>query len=262
MATGRLDPAFAKQKHLDRLLGPVKSSSARVASRIANGIRAGDPARDFTDFLDCSVVVIATRREDFAGVLKEMTASGLDWSGKTIAVLDGIHESLDLAPLAALGAMTASLEAVDGFDGWLFVCEGDARACGALRRVFGEMGSVVKEIQAGKKHCFTSGLELADGCILPLLMASMECFREAGLDTAVAWSVWEKTASNAIRGYRKAGRKAWGGVSASGDEELVRRQLRALGDAVAYRAAIELACATMGRDAAWISPLVAPARAE
>ena len=186
VATGRLDAALANQKHLGRVLGPVKSPSMRVASRISNSIRAGEAARGYEAFARSEVILIAVERPEFACVVQEMAESAVDWSGKTVAVMDTFHESSDLDVLAKLGALTASIEAVGGFDGELWITEGNAKACTALRRLFGGMGSIVKEIRHGKKHCYTAGIELAGNCLLPLLLSSMECLRQSGLDTAVA----------------------------------------------------------------------------
>ena len=45
-------------------LGPVKSGSYRVASRIVNMLRAGHPVKDYAEFETCDLVLIPFRRGD------------------------------------------------------------------------------------------------------------------------------------------------------------------------------------------------------
>src|SRR5438270_771973 len=68
-------------------LGPVLSVSINVAGRIANGLRAGSPARTFENLRHCSIVLISVRDDQLPEFVKRLAASG-GWHGKSFLICD------------------------------------------------------------------------------------------------------------------------------------------------------------------------------
>jgi hypothetical protein len=59
IGTGSLtDSPLTRFRWLSERLGPVKSASYRVASRIANMLRAGHPVKDYVEFESCELILI------------------------------------------------------------------------------------------------------------------------------------------------------------------------------------------------------------
>src|SRR6266567_3407147 len=121
ICAGKLtDTPLTRLRALVERLGPVSSSSLRVASRVVNTLRAGYPVSDYEAFQDCSVVVLSVPDGAAVDFVGDLAAAGLDWSKKFAVLFSTLLESDTLAPLAAAGAHTVSLCAVGGFDGRLF----------------------------------------------------------------------------------------------------------------------------------------------
>src|ERR1700749_2670795 len=87
IGTGSLtDTPLTRFWWLSERLGPVKSASYRVASRIANMLRAGHPVKDYAEFETCSLILIAVPDESVAHVVQEMLSSGIVWRGKSVVL--------------------------------------------------------------------------------------------------------------------------------------------------------------------------------
>ena len=66
IGTGSLtDSPLTRFWWLSERLGPVKSASYRVASRIANMLQAGRPVKDYAEFETCELILSAYRRRPF-----------------------------------------------------------------------------------------------------------------------------------------------------------------------------------------------------
>src|SRR5258707_15052502 len=71
---------------LSERLGPVKSASFRVASRIANMLRAGHPVKDYAEFESCALVLVCVPEECVAAVIADMLSSEVSWRGKAVVL--------------------------------------------------------------------------------------------------------------------------------------------------------------------------------
>ena len=64
IGTGSLtDSPLTRFWWLSERLGPVKSASYRVASRIANMLRAGRPVKDYAEFESCDLILVYVPEE-------------------------------------------------------------------------------------------------------------------------------------------------------------------------------------------------------
>lgn len=259
-ATAPVTPSIAKLPRLDQYLGPVKAGNLRAASKISNGMRSGFPSQEYIDFDSCKLILICVPDRMVHGTVQELCDANLQWKGKSVVLCDSRWDSADLIILEKLGAHTGSMSLIDGFDPKRFIMEGHPKAAIEVRRFLENCESKLIKIPAGKKALFSAGLGFAGSLAMPLMAASAECLRKAGLAPEVAAAVAERTLERTMRSFKKAGKQGWTGALASRDLESVRRQMAALGlenpILGAYFAETALmALKIFGEDAAWLEEL-------
>jgi predicted short-subunit dehydrogenase-like oxidoreductase (DUF2520 family) len=226
---GRVSKSFlVRLRRLPENLGPVKASSHRLASRIANTIHAGYPVAEFEDLNHCREVLIYLPDAQLGPALEELQAAELDWAGKVVILCDSNLDSSELRGLAERGAAVASLNPLEGFEDRQFLVEGDRPAVRAARRLIEDHETKVIEIQTAEKSLLAAGLVFATSLFTPLAAAGVDCLRKAGVRSGPAAAIVERLVQKSLRGYIKAGRKSWGGPFASRDQDAVLRQLKAL----------------------------------
>src|SRR5580693_2238998 len=87
IGAGKLtDSPLSRFYWLSDRLGPVKSSSYRLASRIANQLRAGCPVRDFEEFHASELILVSVPDPMLAGVLRDLASAPIDFNGKAIVL--------------------------------------------------------------------------------------------------------------------------------------------------------------------------------
>jgi len=259
IAAGPVSPALARLPGLHAQLGPVTAASLRVASRIANGLKAGHHATP--QKMDAASLILVSGPESALPALLELAHStGLDWSKRAIVLFDSHLDSHDLAAFAQLGAEVASLDPLEGFTDLRFCGEGNPLAMRKLKRFLTGCQSYLYALEPGKKQVFLAGLAFTGTLATPLLAAAVDCFRKAGLDPKDAAVIAERTLLQTIRAWQKAGRQGWAGVLPQRDLEAVRRQLAALGEENSilgeyFSQTAYMALELFGHDAEWLRAL-------
>src|ERR1700722_18357060 len=129
IGTGNLtDSPLTRFWWLSERLGPVKSASYRVASRIANMLQAGHPVKDYAEFECCDLILLCVPEETVPQVVSEMLSAGISWRGKAVVLCSAWLDSSDLRQLSAEGASVGSISPIPGFDGQRYLVEGDPLA--------------------------------------------------------------------------------------------------------------------------------------
>ena len=129
LAGGKLGSSpLARFWLLSEMLGPDKAASFRLASRIANSLRAGHPVQDYSQFDACRLIVISVPDQALARALEELRAAPISWSGKSVLLCSPSRGSLDLREFSVRGASIASIAAIPGFQDLRYLLEGDKRA--------------------------------------------------------------------------------------------------------------------------------------
>jgi predicted short-subunit dehydrogenase-like oxidoreductase (DUF2520 family) len=208
-------------------LGPVKSPSLRVASRIANTLHSGTPALTYEALARCRVIFIICPDTQVASLVEEMAACEMSWKSKSVVVCDTWLDSSVLAPLAGLGAYTASVCTMDPLSRYCLL-EGERVAVREARRIVDAGTGRSLVVKRGAKPLIHAALTLCESLLFPLLDGADECLKLAGVPRPLADSFLEGGALRASRMYGKSGRKAWNGPLASGDAEAIGRQIEAL----------------------------------
>lgn len=208
-------------------LGPVKAATTPVAGRIVHAMRAGYLIKKYDDFAGCQLVLISVPEALVPKTIAEMAAAKVDWRGKAVVLCDSWRDSQELAGLARLGAAGASVNPIHGFEG-RYVIEGDRTAVLEGKRVIEAQGLRVTEIKAGSKHSYFATLTLLSGILIPLLAAAMESLSPTGMSPHDKDQMLDRFVQRSLRGFLKAGRKAWNGPLADGDARATQAQLKAL----------------------------------
>ncbi len=115
--------SLARMPVLLRHMGPVKSSSFRVARRLASSLRYGHAVRDYAEFGACHSIWIVGSDSWIEAAAAELAAA-IPLRGKTVILSDAWCDSHASSALRAAGAHTASLNAVEETDHRIFVGEG------------------------------------------------------------------------------------------------------------------------------------------
>jgi len=259
IAAGPVSPALARLPGLHAQLGPVTAASLRVASRIANGLKAGHHATP-KKMDEASLILVSGPEPALPALLELAHSAGLDWSKRAIVLFDSHLDSNDLAAFAHLGAEVASLDPLDGFADLRFCGEGNPLALRKLKRFLTGCQAYLYVLEPGKKQVFSAGLAFTGTLATPLLAAAVDCFRKAGLDPKDAAVIAERTLLQTIRAWQKAGRQGWTGVLPQRDLEAVRRQLAALGEENSilgeyFSQTAYMALELFGHDAEWLRAL-------
>jgi len=206
LAAGPMSPALFRIADLHVHLGPVASASLRVASRLANRLKAG-AAVPPEGLQTADFILITGPDADFPELLDLATSNAIDWRGKTAVLLDFQRDTGDLAPLRALGASTGTLDCLDAFSDCRFVADAEAGAKRRLRRFAKATKSSIFYLLPGEKKTFTAAAACTGVLFSPLVAASVDGLKKAGLTQAEAVLIAERNALHTLRAGIKTGRK-------------------------------------------------------
>jgi len=124
IGAGKLtDSPLSRFYWLSDRLGPVKSSSFRLASRIANQLRAGHPVKDFEEFQSSELILVCVPDAILPLVLAELASAPIDFNGKAVVLSSFWLDSSELHQLSARGAAVASICPIPGFDNLRYLLE-------------------------------------------------------------------------------------------------------------------------------------------
>jgi predicted short-subunit dehydrogenase-like oxidoreductase (DUF2520 family) len=229
VGAGRLSTSFlSRLPGLIDYLGPIKAQTYRLASRLANNLRAGYSVKTYEELDDSRIILIAVPDPDLRKTVDDLARAKVHWRGKVAVVCGTSSDSNQLGALMSAGAATASLDEIDGFEGSKYVAEGHNRALREIRRLIERNGAKMLQLRPRQKAVYAAGVSFATSLITPLIEASFECLSRAGLTPARASSVIGTLVERSVRGYAKAGKKAWSGPLAHGYSVEAMRQADAL----------------------------------
>jgi len=192
-------------------IGPVASTSFRVASRIVNTIRAGRAVPSFEEFENCPLILICVPTQSVSPAVAQLAAAPLEWKRHTVILIGS--DARPLAPLAQLGAVTGLVAAVPGFEERLFVLEAERAALRELRPLLAGRGVQIVLLAPGTRARFDAGVSLAGHVLFPMLAAAGAAFDSTRLPRHLTDSVLEKTVQRAVRTWLRSRRRGWSALN-------------------------------------------------
>ena len=227
LAAGPMSPALFRMANLHAHLGPVAAGSVRVASRLANRLKAGT-AGVAGRLGEAAVVLITGPEEDFPDLLQLATHSGIDWRGRTAVALDFRRDRSELEPLRRAGAATATLDSLEAFPDCRLVADADDEGRRALQKLGTATRAQIYFLEPGRKRLFAAGLEMGGHLLTAQFAAAVECMRRAGVSNADAQAIADQAVRQSVRAWTKSGRKGWPGTLAGWSETEALRHMEAL----------------------------------
>jgi predicted short-subunit dehydrogenase-like oxidoreductase (DUF2520 family) len=226
IGTGNLtDSPLTRFWFLKERLGPVKSASFRVASRIANMLRAGRPVKDYAEFENCDLILVCVPDEKVAQIVSEMAASGISWRGRAVVLCSAWLDSDELQALSALGAAVGSLSPIPGFDDDRYLVEGDPLAIRRAKSLVEYRDRRAVSIDRPLKPFYLAALTCTGTILFAVLHVASESLRLARIPSALGATILERQLSRGLRAYLK------GGLRARPELRELPRQLQALSTA-------------------------------
>ncbi len=209
IATGSLtDSPVTRFWFLPERLGPVKSASYRVASRIANMLQAGHPVKDYAEFQDCDLILVCVPENTIGEVISEMTASGIAWRGKAVVLCSTSLDSSALGDLASVGASLGSISPIPGFDDERYLVEGDPPAIRQSKSLVEYRGRRVVAVERSLKPFYLAALTCMGTLLFALLYAAGESLHLARIPPALSATILERQLTRTLRAFLKSGLRA------------------------------------------------------
>jgi hypothetical protein len=188
-------------------LGPVGGVSFRVASRIANTLKAGWPVRSLDELDGMRLILFHSPPEHFPVLLEALAAAKIHWSGKSLVFCDCEASLSARERFQELGASVARIRAC-GLPGRLLV-EGAAPALTLASSLVRELRFKPVVIGDGCEALFDAAVTLGTAAITPLIDAVARILRHCGVRDAesvqLATTLFARTAGE----YAHSGRQSW-----------------------------------------------------
>lgn len=190
-------------------LGPVMAPSFRLASRIANSLRAGHAVKDYSELDSCRVILLSIPPETLPSVIANLSAAEINWTNKSVVLCSRLRDSSELISLSTRGASIGSLSPIPGFEDALYLLEGDAAAIRESSRLLKQQHKRVVAIERDHKQFYLAAQTCTASLAFALQLAAAECLGRAGISSTLALSILEKQLMKTLRSYAKAGRKVY-----------------------------------------------------
>jgi len=214
MTTGLVCAGGVNQSFLARTpaliggLGPIKGSSLRVSRRIANSFRLGSGVDDYIAFKNCGLILISVPEANLDTISAQL-AGAVPLQGRHVVLCDLKRDSFCPSPLRTSGARVATLNCLPESQERTFVAEGNPALVARLRKLLAQDRRKLIELEPVTKPLYWFGVFLGGFMPLPWIAGAVESLRAAGFSREEATNVVEEMTNRAVRGYTRAGNKAW-----------------------------------------------------
>jgi predicted short-subunit dehydrogenase-like oxidoreductase (DUF2520 family) len=212
-------------------------TSAKSADAVA-AIGAGRAVGGIAGMRRADCWMITTRDDAIAACASALASSGHLSAGNVVFHCSGTLASSDLGPVAAKGAVAASVHPLKTFagagterdlDGVFCAAEGDADALVVLRPAFERLGATVSDIDPRFKTIYHAAGVMVCNYLVTLIEAGAACYQKAGYAQADALHVMEPLVRETLDNVFKLGTvRALTGPIARGDAQVVARHIEAL----------------------------------
>ncbi len=206
-------------------LGPVKSSSIRVARRHSNQIRAGYPIAEYRELHATNLILMKLADSSVSRVVEELCTSDLPLKGLGFALCESWLQTQTLAPLASRGAHVATILKLPSLSMPRFVVEGDVKAVRQVRRLLARNGVRSIELRPEHKHLVFASELLAMTVPILLLGSAKQLLREGGVSGNVLWDILDQMARKMVLDFSRGSRLEVSGPLTECPSETTRSHL-------------------------------------
>ena len=212
----------------NRRLGPVAAVSYRLASRIANGLRAGRPARTADELDAVRLIFFHSPPDQSDGLISILKAAKINWHGKSIVFCECEVGESAANYFRDLGATIAIVRrcAVPG----RVILEGTAPALTFAHRMAREIGLKPIEILSGAGSLFGAAVTLGSGALTPLIDRAAAMLRECGIRDTEAVKLAAALFEQTVREYAHSGKQSWSWHIQEPCAERLEAEIAAAGD--------------------------------
>jgi hypothetical protein len=211
-----------------RELGPVSAVSYRVASRIANTLRAGHAVRKAAELGSARCVLFHAPPDSIEPLIDLLESAGIDWSGKALVFCDCFIDRAVRRRFQAKGATTAIARQF-GMAGRMMV-EADEEGGAALRvvhRIARELHLKATEISPGSPDLFDAAITLGSAAVTPLIDRAAALLRASGVRDIEAVRIAASLFEQSAREYARSGKQSWAWYVRKPPVEQLQAQLAA-----------------------------------
>jgi hypothetical protein len=190
-----------------RQLGPVVGVSFRVASRMANSLRAGHAARNADELDGIPVILFHAPADQVHSLALLLEGARIDWKDKSLIFCDCEVPAVLLERFRSLGASTAVARQF-GMAGSIMV-EGVLPALGHVHRIASELRLHSIEITPGTSDLFAAAVTLATGALTPLVNRTAAFLRATGIRDKEAVRIAVTLFGQTVQEYGHSGKQSW-----------------------------------------------------
>lgn len=212
---------------LQQKLGPVASTSYRLASRIANTLRAGCAVRTASQLQPTDVILLSVPGGPLTQLVDQSFVEAIQWLGKTALICDSSATGPIIADLRDRGAAVATLCSVPGLP-TNFVVSGDRASLKVAKTLVRSVAGSAIEVPEEHLLLFDAAVTLTSSLFTPLLETAVECLRQSGLEPSLAAKTADLLFQQSFRSFKHSGRKSWSGPVANSDGDAIDAQVQAL----------------------------------
>ena len=210
IGTGNLtDSPLTRFLRLRERLGPVKSASYRVASRIANMLRAGHPVKDYAEFEACDLILVCVPEETVSQIVSEMLSAEILWRGKAVVLCSTWLDSGELHELSVRGASVGSISPIPGFEDTRYMVEGDPLAIRLSKSLVDNRERRAIAIVRPLKPFYLAALTCTGTLLFVLLHVASESLHRARIPPGLRATLLERQLTRTLRSFLKGGRRAY-----------------------------------------------------
>lgn len=210
-----------------RELGPVSAVSYRVASRIANSLRAGHAVRTARELESAAAILFHAPSHQAEVLLELLEKAEILWAGRALIFCDCDDPPAARARFEDMGASTAVARQF-GIPGRIAV-SGDRLALTAARRVSRALKLKPVDLLPEATGAFDAAVTMSNAAITPLIDSAALLLRSAGIrDTEaarIASALFQQTASD----YAHSGKQSWAWYMREPDVRRIETQIAAAG---------------------------------
>jgi len=212
---------------LSEQLGPVAAASTRLASRLANTLRAGFPVKSMDDLDASAAILLCLGGKTAPTILGELGRAKISWERKILLLCDSNLSSDAIRDFRIRGAATGSIDRLGDLSG-RFAIEGDPPAVRLAKQLIQELKGKPVELQRGKALIYGAALTFSSSLFTPLIEGCVECLHDAGVPGALARQIAESLFQKSLRDYMHAGRRGWFGSLALGNPGMMEKEIEGL----------------------------------